>query len=245
MLWLAANCFEAAQLLESRPILLALICAKYSVNNDAAFELAKQGQREILAQLGLDSSKAALMYIDKLVLDFEYSSELKHVLKQLDAHFCRFKVFSHYKVVNYSALLLDHSPPFFKGANLGRSIAEQRQSVYRNMMAYMSDTLRLGNTVGINDPVHHVERLNSVEDLVALHDDWVARHIDIRFEAMNPDKTEVPCPKCFAERYSISQIVDLKTYVQQLKSNFTALWYTTTESQLGIMPHFVWSPQSV
>ncbi len=153
------------------------------------------------------------MFIDKPAPDFEYSSELKYVLKQLDAHFCRFKVFSHNKVVNYSAFLLDHSPPVFEGANLGRSIAEQRQSVYRNMMAYMSDTLRLVNTIGINDPLHHVERLNSVEDLVALHDGWVARHIDIRFEAMNSDKTEVPCPKCSAERYSISQIVDLKTYV--------------------------------
>lgn len=44
MLWLAANCHEAAQLLDSRPILLALICAKYSVDYDAALELAKQGQ---------------------------------------------------------------------------------------------------------------------------------------------------------------------------------------------------------
>lgn len=217
MLWLAANCFEAAQLLESRPILLALICAKFSVDNEAAFELAKQGQREILAHLGLDSSKAALKFIDKLQLDFEHSSELKHVHKQLDPNFRRFKVFSHYKVVNYNALLLDHSHPFLTGTNLGRSIAEQRQSVYRNMMSYMSDTLRLGNAIGIDDPVHHVERMNSVEDLVALHDVWVARQIDIRFEAMNPEKTEVPYPKCLAETYGISQIVDFEDLCVEAK----------------------------
>ncbi|MGR5419940.1 PcfJ domain-containing protein [Vibrio sp. PNB22_4_1] len=217
MLWLAANCREAAQLLESRPILLALICAKYSVDNDAALELAKQGQREILALLGLDSSKAALKFIDKLALDFEYSSELKHVLKQLDAHFCRFKVFRHYKVVNYSALLLDHSHPFLTGTNLGRSIAEQRQSVYRNMMAYMSDTLRLGNAIGINDPVRHVERLSSVEDLIELHDAWVVRQIDLRFEAMRPERTEVPYPKCLADGYGISQIVDFEDLCAEAK----------------------------
>ncbi|MFH0271222.1 PcfJ domain-containing protein [Vibrio jasicida] len=217
MLWLAANCYEAAQLLESRPILLALICAKYSVDNDAAIKLAKLGQRDILAQLGLDSSKAALKFIDKLALDFEYSSELKHVLKQLDANFSRFKVFSHYKVVNYSALLLDHSHPFLTGTNLGRSIAEQRQSVYRNMMAYMSDTLRLGNAIGINDPVRHVERLSSVEDLIELHDAWVARQIDLRFEAMKPERTEVPYPKCLADRYGISQIVDFEDLCAEAK----------------------------
>ncbi|MCF6453530.1 PcfJ domain-containing protein [Vibrio sp. MMG022] len=217
MLWLAANCFEAAQLLEGRPILLALICAKYSVDNDAALELAKQGQREILAQLGLDSSKAVLKFIDKLALDFEYSSELKHVLKQLDANFSRFKVFSHYKAVTYSALLLDHSHPFLTGTNLGRSIAEQRQSVYRNMMAYMSDTLRLGNAIGINDPVRHVERLSSVEDLIELHDAWVARQIDLRFEAMKPERTEVPYPKCLADGYGISQIVDFEDLCAEAK----------------------------
>lgn len=217
MLWLAANCHEAAQLLDSRPILLALICAKYSVDNDAALELAKQGQREILALLGLDSSKAALKFIDKLALDFEYSSELKHVLKQLDANFSRFKVFSHYKVVNYSALLLDHSHPFLTGTNLGRSIAEQHQSVYRNMMAYMSDTLRLGNAIGINDPVRHVERLGSVEDLIELHDAWVVRQIDLRFEAMRPERTEVPYPKCLADGYGISQIVDFEDLCAEAK----------------------------
>ncbi|MDK9771273.1 PcfJ domain-containing protein [Vibrio sp. B181a] len=217
MLWLAANCYEAAQLLESRPILLALICAKYSVDNDAAIKLAKLGQRDILAQLGLDSSKAALKFIDKLALDFEYSSELKHVLKQLDANFSRFKVFSHYKVVNYSALLLDHSHPFLTGTNLGRSIAEQRQSVYRNMMAYMSDTLRLGNAIGINDPVRHVERLSSVEDLIELHDAWVARQIDLRFEAMKPERTEVPYPKCLADGHGISQIVNFEDLCAEAK----------------------------
>ncbi|EKO5190716.1 PcfJ domain-containing protein [Vibrio vulnificus] len=217
MLWLAANCHEAAQLLDSRPILLALICAKYSVDYDAALELAKQGQREILAQLGLDSSKAALKFIDKLALDFEYSSELKHLLKQLDAHFCRFKLFSHYKVVNYSALLLDHSHPFLTGTNLGRSIAEQRQSDYRNTMAYMSDTLRLGDAIGINDPVRYVERLHNVEDLVELHDTWVARQIDMRFEAMNPERTGVPYPKYLANGHGISQIVDFDDLCAEAK----------------------------
>ncbi|HDM8197690.1 TPA: PcfJ domain-containing protein [Vibrio harveyi] len=217
MLWLAANCYEAAQLLESRPILLALICAKCSVDNDAAIKLVKLGQRDILAQLGLDSSKAALNFIDKLALDFEYSSELKHVLKQLDANFSRFKVFSHYKVVNYSALLLDHSHPFLTGTNLGRSIAEQHQSVYRNMMAYMSDTLRLGNAIGINDPVRHVERLGSVEGLIELHDSWVVRQIDLRFEAMRPERTEVPYPKCLANGYGISQIADFEDLCAEAK----------------------------
>lgn len=186
MLWLAANCHEAAQLLDSRPILLALICAKYSVDYDAA-------------------------------LDFEYSSELKHLLKQLDAHFCRFKLFSHYKVVNYSALLLDHSHPFLTGTNLGRSIAEQRQSDYRNTMAYMSDTLRLGDAIGINDPVRYVERLHNVEDLVELHDTWVARQIDMRFEAMNPERTGVPYPKYLANGHGISQIVDFDDLCAEAK----------------------------
>ncbi|UJZ95462.1 hypothetical protein IHC87_18580 [Photobacterium damselae subsp. damselae] len=97
--------------------------------HEAALDLTKQGEREILAPLGLDSSKAALKFIDKLQLDFEHSSELKHEHKQLDVHFCRFKVFSHYKAANYSALLLDHTHPFLTGTNLGRPIAEQRRGL--------------------------------------------------------------------------------------------------------------------
>ncbi|KLV03693.1 hypothetical protein ABT56_17920 [Photobacterium aquae] len=208
MLWLAVNSSSARQILECRPLLLVLICDKYNVDNEKALEVANLGQREILSHLGFDSSKSALKFIDKLDLTYQRSSELPHVIKQLDSAFSRFKVFKHYHRVNYSALALDHTHPFLTGTRLGMAIAHSTRRERRNLVTYLSDTLALGLAIGGVDPVLRVERLHSVEQLIVLHDQWVAVQLERRFEAMKPKDTDKPYPVCLPNAEGIRQIVD-------------------------------------
>lgn len=208
MLWLAANLREAEQLLCSRPLLLALICEKHSLDNDAALALARLGQREILHALGLDCSKSALKFIDKLDLTYERESEMAHVVKQLDASFRRYRVFSHYLKVNLQALTLDQSYPFLTGTRLGKALVEQTHRQFRNLSAYLSDTLALGHAVGVLDPIRNIEILSSLEELVELHDRWVDEQLALRSGDAEPIDADIPYSKVLAETHGIVQIVD-------------------------------------
>ncbi|MGC9491318.1 hypothetical protein [Vibrio genomosp. F10] len=101
MLWLAANSVNAEDILTVRPLILALICERYPVDNQMALSLAKLGQRDILKQLGFASTKSALKFIDKLTLTYERSSEILHVIKMLDVRTSHFRKFRHYIKVNF------------------------------------------------------------------------------------------------------------------------------------------------
>ncbi|MDR9827697.1 hypothetical protein RCJ22_19025 [Vibrio sp. FNV 38] len=71
MLWLAANSANAEQILQVRPLILAMICEHYPVDNQQALTVVELGQREILKHLGFAGTKAALKFIDKLELTYE------------------------------------------------------------------------------------------------------------------------------------------------------------------------------
>ena len=125
MLWLAANTYEAAQLLELRPVILALICMKYSVDNKKALEISRLGQKRILVKLGLDGSKATLKFIDKLELHYNVGDELKHIVRILEPLQRRVLKFKHYSKVGYTALRLDQVHPFLTGSRLGIVMVEE------------------------------------------------------------------------------------------------------------------------
>ena len=217
MLWLAANNRNAEQLLSSRPLLLAFICHKFPVDNDAALTMAERGQREILAKLGLDDSKSALKFIDKLELTYERANEFPHVLKQLDRDFSRFKVFKHYDKVTYRALVLDHSHPFLTGTRLGKAIANGERCGSKNLVNYLADTLTLGQVIGVQDPVRNIEHLANVEQLIALHDEWADQQMDLRFERQKPKNTDVPYVKRLNDGFGITQVVDYDDLCKEAK----------------------------
>lgn len=208
MLWLSVNCPRAEQLLMCRPLLLALICEQYSVDNEMALSVVQKGQREILAHLGFDDSKAALKFIDKLDMSFEYSNEFAHIQKQLDAAFSRFKLFKHYDRVTYSALVVDHCYPFLTGTRFGKAIAQSKQRYRQSLVRHLSDTLMLGHALGIEDPVQNIARLANIEQLICLHDNWSERNAVLQEEKRRPQFTDIPYKAWLTEENGISLITD-------------------------------------
>jgi len=211
MLWLVANSEPAKQLLMSRPLLLVLICEHFAIDNRMALTLSNLGQRDILKSLGYDGSKAALKFIDKLALDFERNIELEHVKKQLDARFCRHKVFKHYSRVNFAALSLDSKFPFLTGSRLGQ-YANNCQIRRVSLVRYLSDTLMLGIELGVNDPTARVRELASLEELQELHHLWIEQRNNIRAERrekVRPDNADLPYPELIPGN---EYIVPIKNY---------------------------------
>ena len=136
MLWLAANSRDAADLLKSRPVLLAILCKSYPMDNELALETLKLGQRKVLEHLGLNSSKAALKFLDKLCSDARTGQALGYVYQQLEKSFSRFVNFKHYKRVNHAALSLDHRYPFLTGTPLGIAVAHGEEGSRRRLTYY-------------------------------------------------------------------------------------------------------------
>lgn len=218
LLWLAANSEQAAQLLLMRPLLLVLICEHYPIDNQQALMISQLGQRAILHRLGYDNSKAALKFIDKLTLTFERDLELKHVKKQLDGRFCRYKVFNHYSSVNYVSLSLDNRYPFLTGTKFGLAIATENRLTRGQLRSCLADTLALGIELGVNEPAKRVGQLASLNELEALHQQWIDRRNDIRREQTRPVDADKPYPELVPGE---SNIVAIKNYNELFNEGVT------------------------
>ncbi|MDN2481173.1 PcfJ domain-containing protein [Vibrio agarivorans] len=208
MLWLAANSQEAREILSVRPLILAMICERYPVDNEKALSISMLGQRKILQHLGLASTKAALRFIDKLDLTYERTSEIFHVMKVLDARTNYFKRFSHYIKVNFSSLSLDNTHPFLTGTHLGRAIGEASNATRLKLTLCIEDSLMLGQAIGVQDPMSVIVNLKTYEDLTRLHDEWATRRNAIRSEEMKPIDADTPYTVHFSDTVSLTQIVD-------------------------------------
>lgn len=208
MLWLAANSRNAQEILLFRPLILALVCERYPVDNNLALSIANLGQRQIMEHLGLASTKAALRFIDKLDLTYERASEIFHVMKMLNAKTCYFKRFSHYETVNFPSLSLDNTHPFLTDTHLGRAIAETSNTTRLKLTLAIEDTLLLGHAVGVQDPMCVIVNLKTYQALINLHDEWTRRRNAIRIEDIKPMDADVPYPTHFSGTESISPIVD-------------------------------------
>ena len=209
MLWLAANCEPALQILLSRPVLLLLICEQCSVDNQQALEFCLLGQRQILTALAYHSSKAALKFIDKLTLTYEREADLLHVKRQLDVRFEHFSRFKHYQQINLTALSVDHMYPFFTGTPLGLDLAFNQQQGRSKLMAYLNDTLHLGVALGVLDPLQRVSQLSSIDDLRQLHDRWMLERNDISVVNARPQNADIAYPQLLKAN---SQIMAISRY---------------------------------
>lgn len=176
MLWLAANSLPAKQLLEIRPMLLALVCDKYSVDNEQALAMCQLGQKQILAELGLDGTKAALKFIDKLTLDFTKGDEVEQVKRMLSPLGKRYLKLCHYSTVDYTALRLDQIFPFLSGSRLGTSLIAQGGIVQRVRLSEFQDAIELGVALGIDHPLEVISSQQSLETFRELHDRWAIRN---------------------------------------------------------------------
>ncbi|CAM3214814.1 PcfJ domain-containing protein [Vibrio rarus] len=176
MLWLAANSQAAKQLLETRPILLALVCNRHSVDNDQALAMCHLGQKQILAELGLDGTKASLKFIDKLTLDFTKGDEVEQVKRMLSPLEQRYLKLRHYSTVDYTALRLDQIFPFLSGSRLGGSLIEQGSIAQRVRLSEFQDAIQLGVALGVDNPVDVISNQRNLDRFRELHDRWAIRH---------------------------------------------------------------------
>ncbi|MEZ8018053.1 PcfJ domain-containing protein [Vibrio splendidus] len=194
MLWLAANTYEAAQLLELRPVILALICMKHSVDNKKALELSRLGQKKILAKLGLDGSKATLKFIDKLELHYNVGDELDHIVRILEPLQRRVLKFKHYSKVGYTALRLDQVHPFLTGSRLGIAMVEEGRLNTPSKMAMFQDAILLGQDLEMDDPLRAITSQNSFAMFEQLHDRWTEQRQLRRLEGNRPVDMDIPYP---------------------------------------------------
>lgn len=217
MLWLIVNSQNAKDIIESRPIILALLCDAYPLDNQRVLEVLKGGQRSVLKTLGLSNSKAALKFIDKLDLDFKRHNELDYIKRQLEIGSPRFLAFKHYQSVNFESLWLDHCYPFLTGSNLAKSLIQGTRESKRRFSFYIYDTLTLGMRIGIAAPIESIARLNNVDELIVLHDTWSERHIHERFTVRNPIDTHIPYERHLNETKTIKQIKNYDELVFEAK----------------------------
>lgn len=208
MLWLASNSINAKDILAIRPVILAMICERYPIDNDKALRLVELGQRQIMVHLGFASTKSALKFIDKLDLTYERTSEIFHVMKLLDVRTSHFKRFSHYSRINFPCLSLDNTHPFLTGTHLGRSVAETRNTTRLKVTLCIQDTLLLGLTLGVQDPMSLIINLKTYQALIDLHDDWVERRNALRLKEMIPVDAEIPYPIHLQNVECVERIID-------------------------------------
>ncbi|XNH03778.1 PcfJ domain-containing protein [Vibrio cyclitrophicus] len=194
MLWLAANTYEAGQLLELRPVILALICMKYSVDNQKALALSRLGQKKILEKLGLDSSKVTLKFIDKLELHYNVGDELDHIMRILEPLQRRVLKFKHYSKVGYTALRLDQVHPFLTGSRLGIAMVKEGRLNAPSKMAMFQDAILLGQDLEIGDPLRAITSQNSFAMFEQLHDRWTEQRQLRRLEGNRPMDKDIPYP---------------------------------------------------
>ena len=208
MLRLVANFSQALDLINSRPVLLALICEHYGHCFESASQVVKLGQRDILSKLSLSNSKAALKFIDKAQYDVKLATSLRFIKILLDQRNERHLRFRHYERVTYNVALLDQVFPFLTGTKLGRSLVNESLGSKHSLSAYFQDTLELARIVGIGDPIATIERLDSLGQLQALHDRWTdmrQQMLSSRYKPMNTD-TVYQQPLALAD--DIDAIVD-------------------------------------
>ena len=176
MLFLAANSLAAKQLLESRPMILALICDRYRVDNESALVVCSHKQKEILSKLGLDGTKAAIKFIDKLKLDFQKGDEVEQVKRMLKPAEKRYLKLRHYTQIDYMALRLDQIFPFLSGGRLGTSLIREGTALQRIRISDFQDALMLGVYLGIENPMEVISGQRSIEAFRELHDRWARRN---------------------------------------------------------------------
>ncbi|WP_232573926.1 PcfJ domain-containing protein [Photobacterium phosphoreum] len=180
ILWLVAHSYAAKQLLQQRCLLLVLICDHYKTDNEQALKVVNMGQREILSHLGLDNSKAALNFLDKIQFSPNLGQAIYLLRKYLapgDKHYLRFK---HYQCVNDFCIFLDEKISELTGTKLGIALSSESLKNTWSTISYIRDTIALGHQLAIIGSDRIVSDLNDYDHLVRLHDNWTQQRIKLQ-----------------------------------------------------------------
>ncbi|KJF80348.1 hypothetical protein C0W92_14510 [Photobacterium angustum] len=181
MLKVAALSQKARDLLLQRPTLLYLACEQYPLDQDEVLALCELGQRKILAQLGLASSRSALRFLDRIESDFSTRSIVIIIHRLLDPEVMSFQLFKHYKTITNLTLQIYLQWPTLTGTPLGRHLAQTNQRERFQINQILSDVFQLGYRVLDVDSIKRIHAVTSYEELRALHDRWVVAQHRINF----------------------------------------------------------------
>lgn len=181
MLKVAALSQKARDLLLQRPTLLYLVCEQYPLDQDEVLSLCELGQREILAQLGLASSRSVLRFLDRIEGDFSTRSILIIIHRLLDPEMMSFQLFKHYKTITNLTLQIYLQWPTLTGTPLGRHLAQTTQRERFQINQILSDVFQLGYRVLDVDSIKRIHTVTSYEELRSLHDRWVVAQHRINF----------------------------------------------------------------
>lgn len=181
MLKVAALSQKARDLLLQRPTLLYLVCEQYPLDQDEVLALCELGQREILTQLGLASSRSALRFLDRIESDFSTRSIVIIIHRLLDPEVMSFHLFKHYKTITNLTLQIYLQWPTLTGTPLGRHLAQTNQRERFQINQILSDVFQLGYRVLDVDSIKRIHAVTSYEELRALHDRWVVAQHSINF----------------------------------------------------------------
>ncbi|MDR9827696.1 PcfJ domain-containing protein [Vibrio sp. FNV 38] len=94
------------------------------------------------------------------------------------------------------------------GSRLGKSIAQINKTTRLKLTLYIEDTLRLGQALGVQDPMQNILHISSHEALIELHDEWVRRTNQARMESMKPIDADKPYKLHLDNLDHIQQITD-------------------------------------
>ena len=209
ILWLVAHSYAAKQLLQQRCLLLALICDHYKTDNEQALKVVNMGQREILSHLGLDNSKAALNFLDKIQFSPNLGQAMYLLRKYLapeDKHYLRFK---HYQCVNDFCVCLDEKISELTGTKLGIALSSEPLKNTWSTISYIRDTIALGHQLAIIGSDRIVSDLNDYDHLVRLHDNWTQQRI--KLQDYRPSNADEGYHVCWADAPELG-IYAIKNY---------------------------------
>lgn len=195
MICLAMQQKEAYDILMSRPILLALICHHYSYDNETALKLCRLGQKQILAELGFESSKSVLKFLSKLDLKDSSTNRFTLICQRITQGDPRYLTFRHYSVITYAALKLDQWFPMLTGSRLGKEISLQPLRAVRDRWPEFFDTVEMGRRLGVHNPLAVMKDLRSLEAIEQLHDRWTGRlNAHYNQTRLRPANADMPYP---------------------------------------------------
>lgn len=138
------------------------------------------GQREILSHLGLDNSKAALKFLDKVQLSAKLGQALYLIRQYLNPKDMYYQRFKHYQSVNDFCVCLDEKIPTLTGTKLAVALSTEPLKNIWSIVGYIRDTISLGLDLDVMDHRYIVSNLTSYQQLIRLHDRWAQQRIKQR-----------------------------------------------------------------
>ena len=105
-----------------RPVLLLLALMRYPDDDQAIIELARLGQRKMLAALGLSPRRSVLRFLDRLELDLSSGWQTKRLMELLSRHSCGYRCFGQASNLAPTPLHLESRSPPLTGSRLSLSV---------------------------------------------------------------------------------------------------------------------------